>query len=101
MNKQDFLEKVKKHEAVIDIVGLGYADLPLLPEFYRVGFPVLGVNIGINKLKILNSTGTFDKTSECGTALVSTDHGHIGYELIRKNAPLIIDSSNVVKPLLM
>lgn len=94
MNKQNFLNKINKHEAVIGIVGLGYVGLPLLIEFSKAGFPVIGFDtdkkkiehlkrsvsyikhIDDNKLKELNSTGKFEgctffeNVSKCDAVII-------------------------------
>ena len=41
----DLLQKIKDHEAVIGVVGLGYVGLPLLLEFVEEKFPTIGFDI--------------------------------------------------------
>ena len=43
--KERFIQKIKDHQALIGIVGLGYVGLPLMLRFTEVGFPVLGFDI--------------------------------------------------------
>jgi UDP-N-acetyl-D-glucosamine dehydrogenase len=43
--KEGLIGKIKDHQAVVGIVGLGYVGLPLMLRFTEVGFPVLGFDI--------------------------------------------------------
>ena len=52
--KEGLIGKIKDHQAVVGIVGLGYVGLPLMLRFTEVGFPVLGFDIDeakVTKLK--------------------------------------------------
>lgn len=88
------LEKIQRNEAKIGIVGLGYVGLPLIMEFSRAGFPVLGLDIDERKIAALkagqtyirhisaeriaamNSTGKFDasvdfaRSAECDAIII-------------------------------
>ena len=44
--------KIKKKQATIGIVGLGYVGLPLLINFAKHGFDVIGID---NNLKKINN----------------------------------------------
>ena len=44
------IEKIKQKEAVIGIIGLGYVGLPLVREFCRVKFNVIGFDIDNEKI---------------------------------------------------
>jgi UDP-N-acetyl-D-glucosamine dehydrogenase len=75
-------DKIESREAVVGVIGLGYVGLPLVLEFNRAGFPVIGFDldekkvtalkagktyirhIGSEKLKALNDTKRFDPTSD-------------------------------------
>jgi len=50
---KDFKERIADHSALIGIIGLGYVGLPLLMEFCRVGFPVLGFDLDEKKVESL------------------------------------------------
>ena len=52
--KGQLIEKIKKHQALVGIVGLGYVGLPLMLRFTEVGFPVLGFDIDEVKVATLN-----------------------------------------------
>ena len=56
MNKDKLIAKFIAHDAKVGIVGLGYVGLPLVIEFIRTGFQVLGLDIDQKKVdKLLNS----------------------------------------------
>ena len=57
----DLLEKIKKHEAVIGVVGLGYVGLPLLMEFVEQGFRTIGYDIDKKKVDKLNQGRSYIK----------------------------------------
>ncbi|KAB2848672.1 MAG: nucleotide sugar dehydrogenase, partial [Hyphomicrobiaceae bacterium] len=45
--------KIKRREATVAVIGLGYVGLPLLIGFHGKGFPVLGVDIDEKKTEAL------------------------------------------------
>ena len=52
--KEQLIQRIKNHQAVVGIVGLGYVGLPLMLRFAEVGFPTLGFDIDetkVDKLK--------------------------------------------------
>ena len=53
--KEGIISKIKDHQAVVGIVGLGYVGLPLMLRFTEVGFPVLGFDIDEGKVAKLKS----------------------------------------------
>ncbi len=57
MKKKDYsqrlLDKIKKREAKVGIIGMGYVGLPLAIELAKVGFIVLGVDLSQKKMKSL------------------------------------------------
>jgi len=66
----DLLERIKKHEAVVGVVGLGYVGLPLLIEFVEQGFKTIGFDIDEKKIVKLNQGKSYIK--------------HIGDDRIKK-----------------
>lgn len=52
--KKVLISKIYNKEARLGIVGLGYVGLPLALSFVEAGFHVLGFDIDINKVKMLN-----------------------------------------------
>ncbi|MEI6420688.1 MAG: NAD(P)-binding domain-containing protein, partial [Lentisphaerota bacterium] len=78
----DILKKISERKARIGVVGLGYVGLPLTKEFINAGFSVLGLDVDMEKIKMLkksqsyikhidsellekmNSTGRFDATND-------------------------------------
>jgi UDP-N-acetyl-D-glucosamine dehydrogenase len=57
----ELLEKIKKHNAVIGVVGLGYVGLPLLMEFVEQGFKTIGFDIDDEKVNMLNQGKSYIK----------------------------------------
>ena len=55
------LDKIKKKEAKIGVVGLGYVGLPLVIEFCNSGFSVTGLDIDEKKIKALSQGKSFIK----------------------------------------
>ncbi len=53
--KQKIIEKINDRSAVIGVVGLGYVGLPLMIEFGRAGFSVLGFDVDSSKIDRLKS----------------------------------------------
>ena len=53
--------KIKKREAHIGIVGLGYVGLPLVKTFLSKGFEVLGFDVDKNKVEMLNQGKSYIK----------------------------------------
>jgi UDP-N-acetyl-D-glucosamine dehydrogenase len=50
-SRSTFEERIVAREAVIGIVGLGYAGLPLALEFAEAGFPVSGIDIDEERVR--------------------------------------------------
>ena len=51
----ELVSKIKSHDAVIGIVGLGYVGLPLVLRFHEVGFKIIGFDIDPAKVDLLRS----------------------------------------------
>ena len=49
------LAKLKNKEALIGIAGLGYVGLPLMLRYNAVGFRVVGIDIDVEKVGLLNA----------------------------------------------
>ena len=48
-------KKIKNRNAVVGIIGMGYVGLPLAVELGREGFQVIGIDIAVAKIKLVNS----------------------------------------------
>ena len=51
---KNVLKKIKSHDAVIGIVGLGYVGLPMAVTVARAGFKVIGVDVSDYAIKSVN-----------------------------------------------
>ena len=49
------IEKIKDKNACVGVIGLGYVGLPLIIEFGKAGFSVIGLDIDKNKIDLLSS----------------------------------------------
>ncbi len=48
-------KKIKSRTAVVGVIGMGYVGLPLAVELGREGFKIIGIDIALNKVKLINS----------------------------------------------
>ena len=55
------LKKVRRQEALVGVIGMGYVGLPLVRAFARAGFRVLGFDIDPLKVKALNAGRSYIK----------------------------------------
>ena len=60
------LDRIKKRQAQVGIIGLGYVGLPLVLEFIRAGFPVTGFDIDTKKIKALEAGISYIKHIPAG-----------------------------------
>ncbi|MDD2233814.1 MAG: nucleotide sugar dehydrogenase [Desulfitobacteriaceae bacterium] len=56
---QTLLNKVKKHQAQVGVIGLGYVGLPLAVEKAKVGFPVLGFDVNPQRVAQVNAGANY------------------------------------------
>ena len=47
------IKKIKERTACIGVIGLGYVGLPLVQEFGKAGFPVIGLDVDPRKVERL------------------------------------------------
>ncbi len=52
--KTELLDKIERREAVISVIGLGYVGLPLVIEFAKEGYRIVGVDVSEEKVQLLN-----------------------------------------------
>lgn len=57
----ELLRKIDDRKALVGIVGLGYVGLPLVREFCRAGFKVVGFDVDPSKVKALYAGRTYIK----------------------------------------
>ena len=51
--------KILSHEARIGVIGLGYVGLPLAVEKSKVGFPVIGFDINVERVRRVNAADNY------------------------------------------
>lgn len=59
--EQSLAKKIKNHTALVGVIGLGYVGLPLVIRFSEEGFRILGFDIDINKVTMLNKGKSYIK----------------------------------------
>lgn len=59
--ERSLLEQIETREAKIAVIGLGYVGLPLVIEFCGAGFPVIGLDIDEEKVKLLREGKSYIK----------------------------------------
>ena len=52
--KEQLLEKIRKYEIIVGVVGLGYVGLPLAVEKAKAGFKTVGFDIQSKKVDLVN-----------------------------------------------
>ena len=57
--KDAFISKVTSREAVVGVIGLGYVGLPLILEFARERFPVIGFDVDQAKVDALSAGASY------------------------------------------
>ena len=55
------LEKIKKHEAQVAVIGIGYVGLPLATEMARAGFRTVGYDKSEDKVRQVNAGRSYIK----------------------------------------
>lgn len=53
--KEALLERIRRKEARVGVVGLGYVGLPLAVEFAEAGFTVLGIDLDPHRVSAINA----------------------------------------------
>jgi UDP-N-acetyl-D-glucosamine dehydrogenase len=61
MSKITLISSLKSRNAIIGVIGLGYVGLPLVLRFSEEGFPTLGFDIDVEKVRKLNAGETYIK----------------------------------------
>ena len=56
---RDLVERIRKKQARIGVIGLGYVGLPLAVEFARTGFHVTGFDVDATKARQINAGRTY------------------------------------------
>lgn len=55
------IDRIKSRDAKIAVIGLGYVGLPLVIEFCKAGFKVIGLDIDEEKIKVLKEGKSYIK----------------------------------------
>ncbi|PKN02156.1 MAG: nucleotide sugar dehydrogenase [Elusimicrobia bacterium HGW-Elusimicrobia-1] len=57
----NIVEKIKSGKAKVAVIGLGYVGLPLVREFLSAGFNVTGLDIDVEKIRMLKAGKSYIK----------------------------------------
>ena len=119
--KQSSVDKFKRKEALIGIVGLGYVGLPLMLRYNAIGFRVLGIDIDEAKVSRLNAgqsyiehisaqkvqsarqsgfeaTSAFERVSECDALILCVPTPLNKYR--EPDMSFVINTTEAIKPYL-
>src|SRR5215469_7590378 len=66
MIKDDLLRKIRSHEAIVGVIGLGYVGLPLVLRFGEERFNVIGFDVDPVKVSQLNAGQSYIQHIEAG-----------------------------------
>src|ERR1700716_4036077 len=71
-------DKIRRREAKVAIVGLGYVGLPLAVEFAKAGFEVTGIDLSESKVAQINAGESYiaDVSNDVFKALVEAGKIH-------------------------
>ncbi len=61
MNTQEFVKKIENKTARVGVIGLGYVGIPLVLEFGRQGYHVLGFDVDPVKVEMINAGKSYIK----------------------------------------
>jgi len=70
------LDKIKNRQAAIGVIGLGYVGLPLVIEFCKAGFSVIGLDIDKNKINQLSQGKSYIKHIQDESIRLLTKNGN-------------------------
>ncbi len=59
MSAEQFINRIKKKEVVIGVIGLGYAGLPLAIQFAEKGFKVVGLDLNKKRIQALKNKESY------------------------------------------
>ncbi|MFQ5558972.1 MAG: nucleotide sugar dehydrogenase [Nitrospinota bacterium] len=69
--------KIKKKEAKVGVIGLGYVGLPLVMEFIEVGFNVMGFDMDEKKVDSINAGQSYIRHIDGKRVLTSIQTGRL------------------------
>ncbi|HEX7477863.1 MAG TPA: nucleotide sugar dehydrogenase, partial [Polyangiales bacterium] len=83
--KEQLLERFKKHDATVGIIGLGYVGLPLALAFAEKGFTAIGLDVDSSKVEALSAGRCYIQhiAAERVKAAVSSKHFQVSTDFAR------------------
>jgi UDP-N-acetyl-D-glucosamine dehydrogenase len=86
------LEKIKRHEARVAVIGIGYVGLPLATEIARAGFHVTGYDKSEDKVRSVNAARSYIKDISDADLAPLVEEGRLS----ASTDPKILGSADVV-----
>lgn len=95
---QELLARIRDHQAVVAVAGLGYVGLPLAVAFAENGFAVHGIDVDAAKVSALNRGGSYiqDVPSERIAALLPAARPPAGGSLVATTDYAVLDGCDAV-----
>ena len=91
---EQLLERIKKRNFTVGIIGLGYVGLPLLFAFHKGGFNVVGFDIDSSKIKSIENGKSYIKqySDEAVGEIAKSDRVKVtqDYSLIKETDAIIV-----------
>ena len=88
------LDKIRERNATIAVIGLGYVGLPLVIQFRKAGYPVIGLDIDEKKIQALQAGKSYIKhipDQDIGTLYKNGGfRGTTNYSLLRNADSIIV-----------
>ncbi|MDX1901439.1 MAG: nucleotide sugar dehydrogenase [Gammaproteobacteria bacterium] len=75
MLNSELIERLNTRKAVIAIIGLGYVGLPLALRYAHVGYPVIGIDIDVEKIQKLNAGKSYIDHISDEKIQIALEHG--------------------------
>ena len=70
-------DRLRKKEAIVGIVGLGYVGLPLMLRYAEVGYKVLGFDVDVDKVASLNRGRSYIEHISATTIAAALERGFV------------------------
>jgi UDP-N-acetyl-D-glucosamine dehydrogenase len=74
-SKTVLINSFKSKDAIIGVIGLGYVGLPLIIRFHQEGFKIVGFDVDVEKIKMLNGGKSYIKHIKEGDIAAMADSG--------------------------
>ena len=94
--KLELLNKITERSAKVGIIGLGYVGLPLAIRFSEERFQVVGFDIDVKKVNILNAGNSFIKHIKKENISAMVKAGFIATDDFRKKLSEVVEKIRIL-----